>query len=139
MFNKDKNSFTSEKNFTNSATMISAGTVLQGDVTSDNDLRIDGTIHGNIRCSAKIVVGPSGKVEGNLEGLQADITGKVYGNISVKELLQLRGECCVEGNIQTPKLQVDPTAIFNGKCQMSVPEGSVVLMNKPDVQTAEAR
>src|SRR6476469_5270803 len=136
MFNKEKTSTYSEKNYSNSATLISSGTSLKGDVKSESDLRIDGTIHGNVYSSAKIIVGPSGFVEGNIEGANADITGKVAGNIAVKDLLQLRGDSVVDGNIIAAKLQIDPTAIFNGKCQMSAQPGSVVLMNNTDVQPA---
>ncbi|MFL5740829.1 MAG: polymer-forming cytoskeletal protein [Flavisolibacter sp.] len=137
MFNKEKN-HSYAQGFSNSATLISSGTVLKGDVKSNNDLRIDGTIHGNVSSSAKIVIGPSGFVEGNIEGANADITGKVSGNITVKELLQLREEATVVGNINAVKLQIDPTAVFNGKCQMGPQAGSVVTMSNPDVQTAEA-
>jgi hypothetical protein len=48
----------------------------------------------------------------------ADIVGKISGNIRVRELLQLRGECVVNGNIFAGKLQVEPTATFNGQCHM---------------------
>jgi len=131
MFNKEKNP-ASEKSYSNSATLISSGTHLKGDVKSENDLRIDGTIHGNVYSSSKIIVGPSGYVEGNIEGVNADITGKVTGNITVKELLQLRGESNINGNIFAAKLQIDPTAIFNGRCQMSA---SVVTMNNETEST----
>jgi cytoskeletal protein CcmA (bactofilin family) len=135
MFNKEKNS-ASEKSYSNSATLISSGTTLKGDVKSENDLRIDGTIHGNIYSSSKIIIGPSGFVEGNIEGANADITGKVTGNISVKELLQLRGESNVNGNISATKLQIDPTAMFNGKCQMGTQPASIVIMNNEEESTA---
>lgn len=138
MFNKEKNASFSEKTYSNSATLISPGTSLKGDVKSENDLRIDGTIHGNVYSSAKIIVGPSGYVEGNIEGAHADITGKVTGNIAVKELLQLRGECHVNGNIAAAKLQVDPTAVFNGKCQMGAQPASVVTMSN-EVETTTAK
>ena len=92
MFNKEKTTSSSERQISSSATLISAGTVLKGDIISETDLRIDGTIKGNIRCSSKIIIGSTGFVEGNIEGAQADITGKVQGNITVKEILQLRGE-----------------------------------------------
>jgi cytoskeletal protein CcmA (bactofilin family) len=101
-----------------STTLISVGTSLKGDINSNADLRIDGTIVGNITCSAKIVIGGNGVVEGDIFGNQADIVGKVSGNIRVKDLLQLRGECLVNGNIYAGKLHVEPTATFNGQCQM---------------------
>jgi cytoskeletal protein CcmA (bactofilin family) len=138
MFNKEKSSAYPEKSYSNSATLISSGTSLKGDVKSESDLRIDGTIHGNVYSSAKIIIGPSGVVEGNIEGANADITGKVTGNINVKELLQLRGECHVNGNISATKLQIDPTAMFNGKCQMGAQPASVVTMtNEAETTTAK--
>ena len=86
MFTKEKNP-ASEKQSPGGATLISAGTNLNGDVTSENDLRIDGTIKGNIKCSSKIIIGPTGFVDGNIESAHADITGKVQGNVVVKEFL----------------------------------------------------
>ena len=142
MFNKEKNP--SEKQVSGAATLISAGTVLKGDVVSETDLRIDGTIKGNIKCSAKIIIGSTGFVDGNIEGVQADITGKVQGNIAVKEFLQLRGESNVTGNIAAAKLQIDPSATFNGQCQMgsaatNATKASIVQMSTDVQPTAEAK
>ncbi len=109
---------TEKTNGSNGTTLISAGTTLKGDLSSNSDLRIDGTIIGNINSKSKIVIGASGVVEGDLDGNQADIVGKVSGNIKTKDLLQLRGECAVSGNIYAGKLQIEPTAIFNGQCHM---------------------
>lgn len=105
-------------NGNSSATLISADTTLKGDISSSNDLRIDGTIIGNIKSSAKIIVGATGVVEGDIAGNQADIVGKVTGNIRAKDILQLRGDCVVNGNLYAGKLQVEPTATFNGQCHM---------------------
>ena len=100
------------------ATLKSSGTILKGDISSNNDLRIDGTVIGNVNSAAKIIIGTSGVVEGDITGNQADITGKVSGNIRAKELLQLRGDCLVTGNLYAGKLQVEPSATFNGQCHM---------------------
>lgn len=124
MFNaKSRETMSTEKtNGTGGGTtLIGSGTTLKGDISSNSDLRIDGTIIGNIRSSAKIVVGASGVVEGDIEGNQADIVGKVSGNIKVKDILQLRGDCVVSGNLYATKLQVEPTATFNGQCHMGNP------------------
>ena len=148
MFNKDKNP--TEKQFSSSsATLISPGTILNGDILSETDLRIDGTVKGNIKCSAKIIIGSTGFVDGNVEGANADITGKVQGNVVVKEFLQLRGSCNVTGNLTAAKLQIDPTATFNGQCQMgsvaassntNSSKASIVKMGSTDVAaTAEAK
>ena len=114
----------------NGTTLISSGTTIKGDISSNSDLRIDGTIIGNINSNAKIVIGSSGVVEGDIHGNNADIVGKTSGTIKVKELLQLRGECVVNGNIYAGKLQVEPTATFNGQCHMGA---NVVDMTSNEV------
>jgi len=102
-----------------SASLIGAGTTMKGDITSNGDLRIDGALVGNIHCSAKVVIGANGSVQGDINGQQADIMGKVTGTIKVKDLLQLKGGSLVNGNIQATKLQIEPTANFNGECHMT--------------------
>jgi cytoskeletal protein CcmA (bactofilin family) len=133
--NKNKTDMQQEKTNGNNggATLISAGTTLKGDISSNSDLRIDGTVIGNIHSSAKIVIGANGSVEGDISGNQADIVGKVAGNIRTKELLQLRGESTVTGNLYAGKLQVEPTATFNGQCHMGA---NVVEMSNNEPQAA---
>lgn len=122
-----------EKTNGNGATLISTGSTLKGDISSSSDLRIDGTVIGNIHSSAKIIIGGSGVVEGDISASQTDISGKVSGNIRAKELLQLRGESVVTGNLYAGKLQIEPTATFNGQCHMG---GNIVEMNNNDQQAA---
>ena len=66
--------------------LIGAGTIIKGDVVSSGDIRIDGTLKGNISGSAKVLIGAEGVVEGDIEGQQADILGKVSGKIIIKEI-----------------------------------------------------
>ncbi len=131
MFTKNKTEMPNTTNNGSGATLIGAGTTLKGDIKSNNDLRIDGTVIGNINSNAKIIIGTSGVVEGDIIGNQADIVGKVSGNIRAKELLQLRGESTVTGNIYAGKLQIEPTATFNGQCHMGA---NVVEISKNEQQ-----
>jgi len=101
------------------ASIIAAGTTLKGDINSSGDIRIDGILNGNINSTAKVVIGSNGTVEGDINGQQADIMGKVNGTIKVKELLQLKGGSNVTGNIYAAKLQIETSANFNGQCHMS--------------------
>jgi cytoskeletal protein CcmA (bactofilin family) len=133
MFNKNKDNDEMAASPTGSATLIGAGTVLTGDINSNADLRIDGTVAGNITSKAKIIIGSSGSVEGDITCNQADITGKVSGNIRAKELLQLKGNCVVSGNLYAGKLQVEPSATFNGQCHMGA---NVVEMSNNEQQAA---
>lgn len=118
------------------ATMIGAGTTLKGDIQSQQDLRIDGTVIGNVRSAAKIIIGQGGVIEGDLESTQCDVNGKVSGNIRCRELLQLRGESMVTGNLYAGKLQIEPSATFNGQCHMGA---NIVEMGNNEQITAAAR
>lgn len=131
MFNAKSKSENGE-NVPASASMIGAGTSLKGDITSNGDLRIDGTLIGNIIGSAKVIIGANGAVEGDISCQQADIMGNVSGSIKAKELLQLKNGSVVKGNISAGKLQVEPAATFNGQCHMqgSPTNGSVISMNE---------
>src|ERR1700685_1344141 len=120
MFNgKTKSDMPGENSVGTSTSLIGAGTTMKGDITSNGDLRIDGTLVGNIHCSAKVVIGAGGVVQGEINGQQADIMGKVTGTIKVKDLLQLKGGSHLNGNIRAAKLQIEPTANFNGECHMT--------------------
>lgn len=121
----------------NGTTLIGSGTTLKGDISSNSDLRIDGTVIGNIHSSAKVVIGANGVVEGDISGNQADIIGKVTGNIKAKDLLQLRGDSIVTGNLYAEKLQVEPSATFNGQCHMGAGSTSKVV-ERNNVEEEEA-
>lgn len=137
MFNgKSKSDVLGENPSTGTSTsLIGAGTSMKGDITSNGDLRIDGNLVGNINCSAKVVIGANGVVQGDINGQTADIMGKVTGTIRVKDLLQLKGGSFVNGNIQAAKLQIEPTANFNGECHMAPQPGNSTAASsgKPEI------
>jgi cytoskeletal protein CcmA (bactofilin family) len=125
MFNsKTKTSF-KETTFA-STTIIGTGTVINGDVESNSDIRIDGTLIGNISSKAKILIGPEGIVNGDIKGKQADISGKVTGKINIEDLLQLQEMANIQGDIYAGKLQIEPSVTFNGQCHMGA---NVVELN----------
>jgi cytoskeletal protein CcmA (bactofilin family) len=140
MFNaKNKSDMLPDKTSNgNGTTLIGAGTTLKGDINSNSDLRIDGTIIGNIHSAAKVVVGANGHVEGDISGNQADIIGKVSGNVRAKDLLQLRGDAVVTGNLYAGKLQVEPSATFNGQCHMGATATNANVVDISPLREAEA-
>ena len=119
-------------------TLIGAGTTIKGDLISNGDVRIDGTLIGNISGSAKVLIGQEGVVQGDIEGQQADIQGKVTGKLHIRELLNLRGDAIIRGNIHAGKLQIEPSVTFNGQCHMGK-EASVVEMASEELPHAIAK
>jgi cytoskeletal protein CcmA (bactofilin family) len=136
MFNKNSKTENERTAMPSGTSLIGTGTTITGDIASNGDVRIDGVLKGNIRGTAKILIGQDGVVEGDIEGQQADIMGRVEGKIIVRELLNLRSNAVIKGDIRAGKLQIEPTVVFNGQCQMG--EASVVDMAK-DVKHAIAK
>jgi cytoskeletal protein CcmA (bactofilin family) len=116
MFNSKSRS--ADEALSNASTLIGAGTTISGNIESNGDIRIDGVLKGNLKAKAKVIIGADGVVEGDIEGQQADIMGRVTGKIKVQELLYLHGTTILNGDIYAGKLQIEPTAVFNGKCNM---------------------
>lgn len=121
------------------ATIIGAGVTFTGDISSTADIRVDGTIKGNVSCTSRVLIGAEGFVEGNVDCRQADVMGKIKGNIVAKDLVYLHGKAFVEGDIYTSKLQVEPPAIFNGHCHMNISsQVTLVDMNTEKIEEPKA-
>lgn len=97
---------------------IVGGTIIKGDIEAKEDFRINGTLIGTIRSSGKVVLGPSGSIEGEMICQNAVVEGKVKGKVKVKELLSLAETAKIEGDIQTGSLSIQPGAVFSGSCVM---------------------
>lgn len=98
--------------------LIAKGTLIQGEIQSQGDIRVDGKLKGLLTTNSKVVVGPGGEVEGDIVCKTADILGKITGTIKVEELLSLKENSQVNGDVYTSQLEMEPTAKFNGRCQM---------------------
>jgi cytoskeletal protein CcmA (bactofilin family) len=103
-----------------SINLIGTGTSIIGDITSTGDMRIDGTLKGNINISGKLVLGSSGKIEGDVSCQNADVSGQIQGKVKVSELLSLKASAKVLGDMVTGKLSIEPNATFTGTCNMGV-------------------
>jgi cytoskeletal protein CcmA (bactofilin family) len=95
------------------------GTKIIGDIISESNLRIDGEVEGNVTTSAKVVIGETGVILGNLNCLEADIEGKLEGKLEIEGLLILREQAKVIGDIYTSKLHIEEGAYFLGACKMT--------------------
>jgi cytoskeletal protein CcmA (bactofilin family) len=120
MFNNNKKSATSGSVSINS---LVKDCVVTGNVTSELDIRIDGTIKGNLKCKAKVVIGEEGKVEGDIHCQNALIEGAVEGNIKCQLLMDVREKAKIEGDIECAKLIIEDGAYFNGSCKMELGHG----------------
>ena len=101
-----------------STNSLVAGTRVEGTINASSDIRIDGTLKGTLDCKGRVIIGPDGKVEGEINCQNAVIEGKFQGKLNVKELLNVRENANIQGDVVTDKLLVQPGAIYNVNCSM---------------------
>tara|TARA_B100001287_G_scaffold106170_1_gene89388 strand:+ start:563 stop:952 length:390 start_codon:yes stop_codon:yes gene_type:complete len=114
--------------------MIGVGTIITGDVNSNGDLRIDGTLKGSVATEGKVVLGKNGVIEGDVVCNNADIAGEIKAKITVSQLLTLKSTAKLKGDIVTNKLSIEPGAVFSGSCSMGA-----VIKDIKDVQRPEKK
>lgn len=100
-------------------TTITEGVSILGTLRFEGILRIDGFFEGKLESSGTLIVGPKGVVISDLNLKEAFISGKVKGNITVREQLSLRGRAEVEGDICSPLLSVDEGVSLKGNLQIA--------------------
>lgn len=114
----------------NRTSTISAGVTITGEIRTDADVVLDGKLVGNIFSSAKVIIGPQGFVEGNINAAETSISGRVQGNVTIEGLLSLKDKAEVRGDITASKIMMEPSITFNGRCTMKSSSTQVVEMMK---------
>jgi len=95
------------------------GTHIEGKIKAPSDIRIEGTLEGDLDCQAKVIIGPSGMINGNVTCRTAMIEGKFEGNLKVSELLEVRESASVQGDVTYGKIKIDAGAMLVGNIQMT--------------------
>ena len=99
-------------------TIISHGVKLEGTLTCEGSVRIDGTIQGDVISYGNVTVGEQGEINGQVNGQIIIIGGKVSGEINAKEKLTLESKSNLKGDVFTKILVVEAGAYFDGKSNM---------------------
>jgi len=102
-----------------SINLIGAGTVIKGDIKSNGDIRIDGTLIGSVNSKGKLVVGSTGNIEGEIVCQNGDFSGIINASVTVSELLSMKATAKLSGDVVTNKLAIEPGALFSGSCSMN--------------------
>ena len=121
----------------NAINLIGVGTEIKGDVNSNGDIRIDGSLKGNLKTKGKVVIGATGFVKGEVNCKNSDVEGNIEGKITVMELLSLKSTSSINGDIVARRLAIEPGAKFTGNCNMSS-ETNINAQKEPE-KTAEGQ
>lgn len=116
--------------------VIGKNTVIVGDISSEGDFRIDGTVEGNLRAKGRVIVGREGKVNGMIEATDADVEGEVMGALTINEMLTLKATAQITGEVVIGKLCVEPGASFNATCSM---KGMVKELSREEANEFEEK
>lgn len=108
------------------------GTSVEGTIKSQSDIRVDGTIKGNLNCEAKVIIGPSGFIDGEIKCKNAVIEGRFEGILSVAELLHIRESANVRGEVTYGKLVVQSGAVINGSWKVIGQDANGSSKNKKE-------
>lgn len=98
--------------------VVGKNTSIVGDVQSEGDFRIDGSVEGTIKTKGRVVIGALGSVKGKIICDNADIEGIFSGILLVNNLLTLKATAKISGEVAISKLLVEPGAEFNATCTM---------------------
>lgn len=132
------NTKTSGNNNLPSINMISEGTHVKGTFNSKNDIRIAGKLEGEAKAKGKLIIATSGKVDGDINAVDADIAGHLKGEIHVSNKLILRQSAIVDGDIYTKSLLVEEGAQINGACRMNADESGKSTSSSSSSSSASA-
>src|SRR4029077_806120 len=97
--------------------------IIDGEVSGDEDLVIQGTVKGKIALKESLIVANSGVVEADIDTQNVEIAGQVTGNISASDRVELKSDCRVIGDIKAPRILIADGASFKGNVDVDVGKG----------------
>ncbi|MGO8971680.1 MAG: bactofilin family protein [Myxococcaceae bacterium] len=101
-------------------TVIGSSLIIDGEISGDEDLVIQGTVKGKISLRESLFVESSGVVEADIETQNVEIAGRVTGNIAATDKVELKSDCRVVGDIKAPRILIADGASFKGNVDMDV-------------------
>ena len=94
---------------------IGKSVVVKGELSGSEDLFLDGEIEGKIELrDHNLTVGPNGHVRANINAKEVVIQGKVDGNVTASERVELRKSAVLVGDITTQRIVIEDGAYFKG-------------------------
>ncbi|TMG56278.1 MAG: polymer-forming cytoskeletal protein [Chloroflexi bacterium] len=98
--------------------MLGPSSVVEGKLSFEGPLRIDGSFTGEINTPDRLIIGEAAKVSATISCGSVVVSGEVSGNIRATESIELRDRARVKADLATPSLVIDKGVVFDGGCHM---------------------
>ena len=121
---------------------IGKSLVIKGEVTGSESLYIDGRVEGSINLPGnRVTVGRNGVVNANINAREIVVTGKVRGNLSASDRVDIRNEGSLTGDVVAQRISIEDGAFFKGGIDIRKPgaKGEAGEKNVPVEVTASAK
>jgi cytoskeletal protein CcmA (bactofilin family) len=112
-------------------TVVGANTNIIGTLKSDGNIRIDGTVEGDIEVLGNLIIGETGRVIATLKAQNVHVSGAVKGEITAVEQLEISPTGKVWGDITTAALHIEPGGLFRGQSAMTTNIDEPLLLEAP--------
>jgi cytoskeletal protein CcmA (bactofilin family) len=109
---------------TQGGAQIGQGMTVKGDISSQEDLYVDGEVEGSIEVAGHVLtIGPAGKVEARIRARNVIIAGTVTGNVEALQKIVIRKDANLTGDIKTAGISIEDGAYFKGSIDIVPSEG----------------
>ncbi|MCL2448187.1 MAG: polymer-forming cytoskeletal protein [Polyangiaceae bacterium] len=102
------------------STVIGAGITIEGEISTDEDVVVAGTVRGKLSAKESVTIEQGGTVEADVVGGSFSIAGAITGNVSASERVDLQAGARVIGNVKAARVTIADGAQFKGNVDMDV-------------------
>ena len=118
-------------------TVIGSNTSFVGTMKSDGNIRIDGSVEGEVEVLGNLIIGATGRVVATLKAQNIHVSGGVKGTITATEQLEISPSGKVWGDITAASLHIEPGGLFRGQSAMSSNIDEPLLLEAPRTRLNE--
>ena len=107
-------------------TVIGSGVKMRGNLSSEGDIAVDGTLAGNIKSGGQVTIGVNGRIVGNIDSTSVTIGGKVEGNVKALDTVSILESGHLHGDIDASQIEIGLGAVFIGTSKMKPAEATEI-------------
>jgi cytoskeletal protein CcmA (bactofilin family) len=113
---------------------------ISGDVSSNEDLYVDGDLEGTLEVDEhKLIIGPNATIRANLKAREIVVLGTIHGNVEAAEKIEIRKEAKLVGDLRTSRLIVEDGAYFKGSIEIVRTLPHIAVLGSREADAADAR